>query len=144
MGNVATNLNLLQWAPAWEIGVPEIDADHRRLIDQSNALFGALAESLPKTEIMTIIGRMESECREHFRREETILRESRYSGTDAHAAEHRRIERELTKAVGAIEADGVSTAEWKAFALLFQSTLINHLLLYDLQFKSHLLWGRGR
>jgi len=141
---MAANFNMLPWAPAWEIGVSEIDDDHRRLIDQCNALFKALAEARPKTEIMTIIRRMESECWEHFRREETILREAQYDGTDEHAVEHRRIEREMEKAIHAMETAEVSAAEWQTFARSFQSTLVNHLLLYDLKFKSHLLWKRGR
>jgi len=141
---MATNFNMLPWAPAWEIGVSEIDDDHRRLIDQCNALFKALAEARPKAEIMTIIRRMESESWEHFRREETILREVQYEEVDEHAAEHRRIERELEKAIGAIEPAEASVAAWQTFALSFQSTLVNHLLLYDLKYKSHLLWKRGR
>ncbi len=141
---MAAKFDMLQWAPAWEIGVSEIDADHRQLIDESNALFGALAEARPKTEIMTIIGRMESGCREHFRREEAILRETQYNGAVEHAAEHRRIEREMAKVIRAMAEAEASTVEWKAFALAFQSTLVNHLLLYDLQFKSHLMWQRGR
>jgi hemerythrin len=141
---MATNFNMLPWAPAWEIGVSEIDDDHRRLIDQCNALFKALAEARHKAEIMTIIRRMESESWEHFRREETILREVQYEEVDEHAAEHRRIERELEKAIGAIETAEASVAEWQTFALSFQSTLVNHLLLYDLKYKSHLLWKRGR
>ncbi len=141
---MAAKFDKLPWAPAWEIGVQEIDDDHRLLIDQSNALFEALAEARPKAEIMAIVGRMESACWEHFRREEAILREARYEEADEHAAEHRRIERELAKAVRAMEAAEVSAAEWKAFALSFQSTLVNHLLLYDLKYKSHLLWKRGR
>ncbi len=141
---MAAKFNVLQWAPAWEIGVGEIDADHRQLIDESNALFGALAQAHPKTEIMAIIGRMESGCREHFRREEAILREAQYKGAAGHAAEHRRIEREMEKVVRAMTEAEASAAEWKAFALAFQSTLVNHLLLYDLQYKSHLMWQRGR
>ena len=141
---MAANFNMLPWASTWEIGVSEIDDDHRRLVDQSNALFKALAEARPKVEIMTIIRRMESECWEHFRREETILREAQYEVADEHAAEHRRIERELEKAIGAMETAEISAAEWQTFALSFQSTLVNHLLLYDLKYKSHLLWKRGR
>jgi hemerythrin-like metal-binding protein len=136
--------NLLQWVPAWEIGIPEIDADHRLLVGESNGLFKAVTDGLARSEIMKIIGRMATECKEHFQREENILREARYSGTDDHAAEHRRIERELEEVVGAMEAPDVSVGEWNAFAIFFQSTLINHLLLHDLKFKSHLLWKRGR
>ncbi len=134
------------WASAWEIGVPEIDADHHLLIDESNALIEALMEARPKTEIMTIIKRMETECQEHFRREENILRETEYFKLelDKHAAEHRRIEQELGKVVRAMGADDVSVTEWNEFILLFQSILIDHLLHLDLQFKSHLLWHQGR
>lgn len=141
---VAAKFDKLPWAPAWEIGIREIDDDHRLLIDQSNALFEALAEARPKAEIMAIVRRMESECWEHFRREEAILREAQYDEVDQHAAEHRRIEEELGKAIRAMETAEVSAAEWKTFAFSFQSALVNHFLLYDLKFKSHLLWKRGR
>lgn len=141
---MAANINLLQWAPAWEIGVRQIDDDHRLLVDQSNALYQALAESRPKAEIMTIIGRMESGCWEHFRREEAILREAKYHGVDAHVAEHRRIEGELQQVVHAMGVDDVSVPAWKEFVLFFQTTLVNHLLLYDLRYKSHLLWYQSQ
>lgn len=141
---MATQFNLLRWAPAWEIGVAEIDDDHRLLVGESNGLFKALTEGLPKAEIMTIIKRMAIQCKEHFRREENILQGAKYSRTDDHAAEHRRIERELDEVIGAMEAPDVPAGEWNTFAIFFQSTLINHLLLHDLKYKSHLLWKRGR
>ncbi len=141
---MASKFNLLQWAPAWEIGVPEIDDGRRLLVDDSNALIKALMEGRPKPEIMKIVGRMESECKDYFRREETILREARYDGVDEHAAEHRRIEEELGKAIRTMAADNVSVNGWDKFILFFQSTLVNHFLLFDLKFKSLLLWERGR
>ncbi len=141
---MASKFNLLRWAPAWGIGVPEIDDDHRLLIDDSNALIEALMKERPKVEILKIIGRMESGCWEHFRREETILREARYEEADEHAAEHRRIEEELERVVRAIAADDVLVNGWDKFVPFFQSTLVNHFLLFDLKFKSLLLWEQGR
>jgi len=141
---VANKFNLLRWTPAWDIGVPEIDDDHHLLVDESNALIEALMEERPKPEIMKIVGRMESECWEHFRREETILRQARYDEVDRHAEEHRRIEEELGKVVRAMEAADVPASGWEKFVLFFQSTLINHLLLYDMKYKSLLMWERGR
>jgi len=136
--------NLLKWGPSWEIGLPEIDLDHRLLISEGNGLFKAVTDGLPKSKIMSIIGRMATECKEHFRREEIILREAQFKGAGEHAAEHRRIERELDEAVGAMEAPDISAGEWNAFAIFFQSTLINHFLRWDLKYKSHLLWKRGQ
>lgn len=141
---MASKFNLLKWAPAWEIGVAEIDDDRRLLVDDSNDLIKALMEERPKPEIMTIARRMESACREHFRREETILREAQYDRVDEHAAEHRRIERELGKAIRTMAADNVSVNGWDKFILFIQSTLVNHFLLFDLKFKSLLMWERGR
>jgi len=141
---VAPNFNVIPWSPAWEIGVSEIDADHHLLIDDSNALIRALMEGRSKPEIMKIVGRMESACWEHFRREETVLREAQYDEADQHAAEHRRVEEEMQKVIRAMEADDVSVNGWDKFVIFFQSTLINHILLFDLKYKSHLLWKRGQ
>lgn len=138
-----TKLNIIPWASAWEIGIREIDDDHRLLVSESNDLFEALAKSRPKAEIILITGRMTHHCLEHFQREEKILRGAKYKEVNEHAAEHRRIEREIEKVIRDMQGADVSVAEWKAFALYFQSTLINHLVRYDMKFKSHLLWVQG-
>jgi len=134
----------LHWAEGLETGVAEIDADHRLLIDRSNALLYAVEKEHPKTAIMAIVSRMVAECREHFRREDSVLQAGQYGGAKEHAAEHRRIEGELDQAIDAIGGSGDLVNQWKSFALAFQALLIEHFLRYDLKYKSHLLWERGR
>jgi len=132
----------LQWSAGLEIGIPEIDDDHRRLAEDSNELLAEVGVREASPRARQLILRMQADFLDHFRREESTLRAADYPEAERHAEEHRRIE----QALAAVAADFDRTSDAGSLvdlAHLFRDTLIDHLVHYDMLFKSHLLGHRG-
>lgn len=134
----------LEWMESLEIGVPEIDRDHKGLIEDANAITRALVDGQDRGAIIDSVARMEHDCTAHFRREEAILRRNRFAEREAHAAEHRRIEHEIAEIKSMLQTIDGPEHLVRELALSFRTILIDHLLRYDLKYKSHLMDRRGR
>jgi hemerythrin-like metal-binding protein len=137
-------LRPLRWTSGLEIGVPEIDDDHRRLAQDSNALLGLLDEGDAAARLLALVRQMQKGFIEHFRREEGILLDSGYPDAKTHLAEHGRIEQVLDGVVADLHHAPGGSPEADDLAVFFRTTLIDHLLMFDMRYKSHLLWRRGR
>lgn len=81
----------LQWEEACLSGHRVIDAQHRRLFEQANALLAALTLGLPKEEVVLRWNRLLAHTAQHFSDEEKILAKSRFADLAHHAQEHQRI-----------------------------------------------------
>ena len=55
-------------------GIPSIDEDHRRLLDQLNVLSGALGNSPQSAEFSEALSRLTCQLLEHFASEERLMR----------------------------------------------------------------------
>lgn len=134
----------IEWLDALNTDHPEIDDDHRRLIDDTNIILAVLALDRPWAELIELVLRMRANCVAHFRREEQILAHEDYPDIAGHAAEHRRIEQELATVVDDLAEIPNPSPPARELALYFRSLLLNHFLRYDLRYKSHLLYKAGR
>lgn len=136
----------LPWLEVLETGYAEIDSDHRRLVDDTNALLEALSEAASRPDLPARLRAMEAACAAHFRREEALLEREGFLASAAHRQEHLRIEGEIAGLVARLDrqeptADAAETAE---AVLAFRLLLLEHLLYYDLAYKSHLQDRQGR
>jgi hemerythrin-like metal-binding protein len=130
----------LNWLAALETGVAEIDADHRKLIDDANLVLAALKRGGP---ILELAQAMRADCRDHFRREERVLGRHEFPELARHAEEHRRLERELDDLVARIAEAGADAEARRDPALRLRWLLLDHFLHYDLGYKSHVLHKLG-
>ena len=133
----------LVWIDAFSIGVPELDADHRQLVADAGAIVEAIRAMRPWHEVTAIAALMAQRCSAHFRREEALLESDGFGSLAPHRREHERIEAELQGVLGRIEGTGMPTRGMIEAALSFREMLIDHLLHYDLVYKSHVLDRRG-
>lgn len=78
----------LAWHPGLAVGVPEIDAQHRKLLDLANDLEAALDEGRDATALAAIARRMQDYTRYHFAAEEKRMDFACYPDAAAHKAEH--------------------------------------------------------
>ena len=75
------------WRSEYEIGHAMIDADHRKLVEIANRV----AEVLNKGDARYAVGLMQhfvEVAREHFGKEEALMRDIRFKGIDAHVRYH--------------------------------------------------------
>lgn len=134
----------LVWIDSFSVGIPELDDDHRQLVADAGAIVEAVRARRPWREVETLAGLMVERCRAHFRREETVLERDRFSALAAHQREHARIEAEMQAILSGIGGSDPPTADMIEAALALREALIDHLLRYDLAYKSHGMYQRGR
>lgn len=134
----------LVWIESFGVGIPELDDDHRQLVADAGAIVEAIRARRPWREVETLAGLMVERCRAHFRREETVMERDRFAALAAHKREHARIEAELQDVLSRIGGSDPPAPGMIEAALELREMLIDHLLRYDLAYKSHGMYVRGR
>ncbi len=125
-----------EWKNEYSVGVPEIDAQHRRLLDIINQLHHAMKMGGKPTAIVEVINELIGYTRYHFAYEERILEDSGYADLEEHRRKHRAM-------VAQVETFRDSAAEGKATLSLklmgfLRDWLSKHILETDKQYSDHL------
>jgi hemerythrin-like metal-binding protein len=84
-------MNDLIWDKTLSVDVPEIDEDHRRLVDLFNILNRAVAQGDAADYIEAVMEELLSCTAWHFRHEERLMLKYGYAGLPAHKAEHEEL-----------------------------------------------------
>ncbi len=82
---------LITWEQAYAVGHPEIDDDHRRVLELINDLDAAVAADEPAEAVAAGFAALSRHVAEHFAREERVMAERGYPDLAAHRQEHRRL-----------------------------------------------------
>lgn len=89
-----------KWEPYMEMGHPEIDAQHKTLINEINKLCKELTDKEPDAEkIKSHIKFMLEYAAKHFATEEKLMQEIEYPGYLNHYNTHRWFEKQVKKLV---------------------------------------------
>ena len=86
---------LFLWKKSYELKIPEIDVQHRRLVGMINELSDAMMQQQGYRVVSHIIGEMVEYVELHFSTEETLMSEHGYPGFD----DHHRVHLDLTNKV---------------------------------------------
>jgi diguanylate cyclase (GGDEF)-like protein/hemerythrin-like metal-binding protein len=123
----------LEWMPAWESGHPQIDEQHRKLVDLANSfLAAALQPESQPADAMAALERLLENLARHFAYEEKLLSEAGYPGAADHAALHARLlekTRRLTESHPGSEAKATD-----CFSYVVNDVVIGHMLSEDRRF----------
>ena len=101
---------LIEWKKEFELGVPEIDSEHRELIELINSTYAALQAQRGSSNIMAFLGEIFAKISAHFALEESIMRKYRYDGYLEHKHEHERLLDDIRDIMDDYE-DGVMPSE---------------------------------
>lgn len=106
----------LAWHDAWVLGVDFMDADHQALAEALNRIargHGPRAEAQEGTSrgdraarLVTLLEDLGQRTREHFQREEEVMRASGYADLPAHKSEHDQLLAEHAALVRQVRASG--------------------------------------
>jgi hemerythrin len=99
----------IAWTQDLELGVEEVDAQHRALYANVNRLLEAMAAGR-SADLVSILDFLGTYVHEHFRTEERIMRESTYPNLERHAALHRAFASDLGERVDAYRARGATAS----------------------------------
>jgi hemerythrin-like metal-binding protein len=121
----------LAWSDKLSVGIPEIDSDHRVLVE----LINLVDTSDPVPEAYSVIGTVLAALADyteyHFAREEAMHRAVNYPGSADHHASHQLLKRQVLHYQGLYQAapDGIDVHELFGF---LQRWLIEHILHEDM------------
>jgi hemerythrin len=100
---------LIEWTTALEIGHPQIDDDHRRLIGLLNR-FDALAPT-DMTAALAVLVRLRADAIEHFGREESLMDRVSPEHRARHVKEHLHLADELSDRIASLQAGHAGPGE---------------------------------
>ena len=80
----------IEWSERLNIGVAEIDEQHKRMIQLHNDLEEALAGGKAHRRMPVFLAELVEYAEEHFATEEALMEQVGYEGLDVHRSEHRQ------------------------------------------------------
>jgi hemerythrin len=95
---------LIEWRKEFETGVPDVDYEHRELVNLINSLHGEIVMGSDRARINEFLGEVFAKIAAHFALEESIMRKHRYDEYAAHKAEHEALLDEIRDIMDAAEA----------------------------------------
>lgn len=114
---------MLEWKPALEVGVKEIDADHRVLVDLLNRIQLASVNA-DRHAALDALTELERYTDYHFALEERLMAEYGYEFTAEHTKEHRELFYEVKHQIDDLMAGERSTHDVAQFMLRW---LLRHI-----------------
>ena len=81
-------MDTIQWDDRYNIQVPEIDAQHKRLVELVNHLIAIQDQKTTDEEMARILGAMTSYLGEHFDTEEQMMIDHGYPALASHREQH--------------------------------------------------------
>jgi hemerythrin-like metal-binding protein len=82
---------LIEWREEFSLGVPDIDHEHRELIEMVRGVFDCIASRRPRDETEALMGDLYAAISGHFALEEDIMRRADYAEYGAHKTDHERL-----------------------------------------------------
>ena len=122
-------MKAFKWKDDYSVGIAEIDADHRRLIEHLNDLFAACFAGQGPTVVKGILERFILDMREHCKREEDILESAGYSELLSHRAEQIKAVMELDDIVEKYAAGDVH--DMSNETLMYMDKWLKHHIVVD-------------
>ena len=131
----------IEWDDGMSVGIPEIDADHKRFISMLNGCNQAIASRMELSEIKSRLQLLIDDADQHFVREEKLFKEWQYPDTESHASRHK----DALKALQEIRGKFMNydfESEWIEMGFAVKDILITHILMEDMKYadfyrKSH-------
>ncbi|HZW12902.1 MAG TPA: bacteriohemerythrin [Noviherbaspirillum sp.] len=118
-------MTYLKWSDDLAVGNTFIDHDHQKLIEMVNRLHALMAEGKGKDVLGKVLHNLISYTKEHFRREEDLMRTMRYPDLAAHHEEHEKLLNQVLDLHHKFE-NGTATLSIQVLHFL-RDWLINHI-----------------
>jgi hemerythrin len=122
-------MTILSWSNLFSVGVREIDAQHRVLIELLNRLAEAANRGGEAGLEAEALARLSEYIEQHFAMEERLMREHGYAEAPAHLEAHRRLTEQVQQMVSQHQkGQGPSLED---LALFLRQWLVSHILQTD-------------
>lgn len=129
--------SIVEWSTALSVGIDEIDAQHRALIDLINEMQDALARDLPRKEQLAVLARLAEYTKIHFAVEESLMRILGYPDYEQHRSQHEGLVRSMLDLQRRLDAGDASIDEGLMRHL--RHWLLDHILNSDRDYSRFFL-----
>ena len=126
-------MSILEWQSIYEIGIDELDKDHKQFLEFINHLERHAHSRTAEAEAQEILAKIVKCAMPHFAAEERIMAENRASFTDHHAGLHQEFLEAMGKYLRRLKTDGrIPVQEFLAY---LKRWLINHIMREDTKLR---------
>lgn len=131
----------LEWHDGLNIGVPELDAQHRDLIRMINAILESLKKGSQEEAVDKLLIQLREYTVHHFNSEEKYMERIEYPDLNR----HRQIHKQLKDRVKFLQSARFrkERVEWSEMKELLLGWLINHILHEDYKIAQYVKSGGG-
>jgi hemerythrin-like metal-binding protein len=84
-------VQFIVWNDSVSVGIAEIDAQHRQILDTINELYNMFNDGTPKSKLLIILTRLKDYTKTHFAAEEALMEKSNYPDIENHKALHHKM-----------------------------------------------------
>ena len=127
--------DMLQWSEAFSVHCPQMDAQHKKLMEMVNRLFAAMRSGRANSVVSQILDELVSYTTTHFSDEENLMRLYKYPGLGEQQAMHKDLVRQALELQEQVrQGQPLGT---KVFHFL-KGWLINHIQNEDRKYAAYL------
>jgi hemerythrin-like metal-binding protein len=116
---------LIEWRKEFETGVPDVDYEHRELVDLINRLHEHMSGGGDPARVTEFLGEVFARIAAHFALEESIMRKHAYDEYETHKAEHERLLDEIRDIMDA-QQDTASTNYEDSLSSTVRDWFVDH------------------
>lgn len=95
----------LEWTEHYQIGVEEIDAQHKRLLKIMQSAFALKDQDLSAPPLQKNLRELEKYAKFHFKSEEMLMKIYSYPGYEEQKAEHKKIMADLKARISQVTTE---------------------------------------
>ncbi len=130
-----TTTDLFHWTDDFNVGIQEVDEQHKVLVSLLNQLHEAIREHHGKATSREILDRLAEYTRTHFLLEESLMRLTHYPGFEIHKAQHEELIQQVVALQHKLDNEGATIT----FELLhfLKTWLTQHINDSDKRFGQH-------
>ncbi len=133
-------MSFMSWQTDYQVGVAEIDNQHRRLVEMVNSLHEAMRSGPGKTLVPRILDELVEYTVSHFSTEERFMQETRYPEYPLYKRQHEELTRQVLQIKAEIDRGSpVNTIEVMNFLKVW---LVHHILASDKKLGQYIMKQR--
>lgn len=131
-------MNTWKWNSNLEIGIEEIDNQHKELFDRVNRLVNSVNMGDSHTEILNTIDFLIQYVEEHFSSEEKYQAQNEYPSYESHKALHTDFVNSINEMKASLDRNGVTSELSLELCSTVNTWLIEHIGIADKAFAVYM------
>ena len=129
-------MSQFKWQNRFDVGVPDMNGEHRKLMAMMDKLYTRNAAGASKVELLGLLSQLGSFTKEHFDHEEAYMASIGFPGLAVHKVVHENLLNKLDTHVSAFRAGTQGKLPEALFSFL-KVWLASHICGIDMRYGDH-------